>query len=265
LSLGGGLRGVSYATNYDGVVLEAMKPFERGVLWMTRDAPKEKVAVAERLLTGIAERFVWRRSDGFCVGEGSVQMRSLSEVTRQRWVHRSIPGFRAELQTSTHFSTAGDEPDLSEERGFAKAVGGALEVLRERTRTMAGLPCREALIAMRIPGEQEQLRLTWDFAGDASRPFRDPQKVWEVQLSIVCGGSAVVVRPQRRSRRPCAHRSVEPRLMRYSRVIVKAFDFRLPWNTPATALIAAASASQTLSILASQTARALNVPFFRPS
>jgi len=167
--------GVPGMTSPDGhgLLIEGLQVRDGTALWLLRDTTPEKVSVARKLLAGIVERFSLGGGRAFCLGEASIDMRSLSETAHLRLAGPS-KAFTIDFQSQTITQPVSTAQTLDEEL----ASGTVREVLRERRREVAGLPGLERWITYEVPGEPLRVRLTWAFEGEPRSSLRPSVSIY---------------------------------------------------------------------------------------
>lgn len=143
------------------------------VLW--RSFPRGKEAVAEKLTLDLMKAYQHDAPVGFSVGAGAVMLGpSLSETTGWTLKHSDRPKVVVSLNSQTvNEKTPQETNDLREEKEFAKAAGGKLTILKDSSRTVAGLRGQDTRVLMALPNQETLIRFTWDYPGvsrDGTRP-----------------------------------------------------------------------------------------------
>lgn len=163
------------------LLLEVMKPYDDHVLWLSRDFPEGKLPIAEKLLRELVRVYMPGSRDGFGLEHGALQAVSLLENARLSLVGPG--GSRLRLIVSSVVpARERASADIARE---VEQVGGTLEVLRERSRTVAGLRGTELVMTLSAPDVVKTLRFEWVHAGAPSS--RAPALTLEATGSIEAG------------------------------------------------------------------------------
>lgn len=160
-----GLRGATYRHGPNTLLVDAFAAQGDEGLWLHRSLPEGKLPVAQRLLDNIASVWAVDPSRGFCFGAGALHAVSLSERARVHLVDDARPEFRLEVDTLTVERPAASDLEFGEARDFARLTKSKLEVLRDRTRGVAGLVGTERWLSMTVPDGRELLRFDWRYGG----------------------------------------------------------------------------------------------------
>lgn len=156
-------------------MLVVMQQWDNHILVAQRDAQEGKEEIAEELMSSIIQSYQANQSKGFGVGDGAIlEGPSLSESTRLYLKHKGGKDIAIHYNTLTvHEKSYTKEKDLDEEKGFAKATGSKLKVLKKQKRAIAGIKGKEIWVSMSTPKEGTFIRFSWDFIGvsrDATKP-----------------------------------------------------------------------------------------------
>jgi hypothetical protein len=156
-------------------LLEATQAYPDHVVHVLRDAPAGKEAQAERLVVNLLRAYAPSSTTGFVIGHGAVRLGPAQQET-VRLMLRATDAPERTLAFSTQTvarPVTNRFMDTAEEHATMRALGGRVDVLLERARTVAGLPGHEIRLLLAPPGEAPRLRSTWHFpgvAGDGTAP-----------------------------------------------------------------------------------------------
>jgi hypothetical protein len=168
LDWGDGVRAVVWHEANDRL-LQVMKPFEDHVLWLRRDFPEGKLAIAERLFRELLRVYTPHGREGFGVEHGAFQRVAQLE-NAMLTLEGASSGVRLRLTCRSTIAAEVRAPsDVARE---VEAAGGRLEVLRAGPRTVAGLPGTELVLKLTARGLEPTVRCEWAHRGAPSS--RDP-------------------------------------------------------------------------------------------
>ena len=163
-----GAQGVWYETGqppHSDAFIKVATPVGTQMVWAFRDFLVPKLSVAQTLTNDIVSEFHLDTRSGFCIGNGAIRKKSLSESAHMRLGHIEHPDFTIEMKTQTVSRPSKAGQDLDEEKDFAKVTGSTFTKLRDRSRRVAGLNGQEYFRSIKLPHESEALFLTWAYEG----------------------------------------------------------------------------------------------------
>lgn len=163
-----GVRAVIWERGNDRY-LQVMKPFDDHVVWLLRDYPEPKRAIAEKLLRELVRVYAPGSRDGFAVEHGAFQRVAQLENARLSLVG---PSDALRLRLISRSTVAAEVRDPAAIAAEVRAVGGTFELLRARRRTVAGLDGDELVMRLSSRDLEPQVRFEWAHRGAPSN--RDP-------------------------------------------------------------------------------------------
>ncbi|MDP3500035.1 MAG: hypothetical protein Q8S33_06875 [Myxococcales bacterium] len=156
-------RAVTFMSGND-LLIELMKPYDDHVLWLRREFPEGKLPIAEKLLRELVRVYTPHSRDGFGVEHGAFQRVSQVENARLSLVGPA----RARLSLIVSSNVVARERAPADIAREVEQLGGTLQVLRERSRTVAGLRGTELVMTLTTPAAVKTLRFEWVHAGAPS-------------------------------------------------------------------------------------------------
>ncbi len=173
-------RAVTFMSGND-LLIELMKPSDDHVLWLRRDFPEDKLPITEKLLGYLVSISTPGSRDGFGLEHGALPSVSVVENARLSLVGPS--GARLRLVVSSNVVAEERVPaDVARE---VEHFGGTLDVLRHRSRTVAGLRGAELMLTLAAPDMEKKLRFEWVHTG--ARSSRAPSLTLEATGPLEAG------------------------------------------------------------------------------
>jgi hypothetical protein len=212
-----GLKVATYKESNSDDMIEAMFPAGEKALWLKRDYIPAKLDTALKLLGNIAQNFVAKTNEGFCLNGGSIPMDSLSESVRIGLSHSSNPKIEIDISTLTVVRDKEIDTGLDEvrreplEQAWEKVLATiskvpaatvepkSIDVLVEKSVGAETKKSRRqiflkhsASISTASVGGGIPLAIEYKNLSDQQISFKDPKKVWETQLEIRRNGKQSV-------------------------------------------------------------------------
>jgi type VI secretion system (T6SS) Tli4-like immunity protein len=200
-----GVRAIWYIANPSSPeirTLKGIKPVANHAVIAARSGETGRESDIEMLVKGVLDAYQPVTTQGFCVGFGSINSEpGLNEQTLISFDHKKMRDFDIRFETRTVSKPDTQTySDVDEEKQLMASAGGKLNVLRDHSRSVAGLEGKEIAISSSAPGEPPSLRFTWHFPGvpqSSSKPMinivasapvsqqADLEKIWDAMLKSI--------------------------------------------------------------------------------
>jgi type VI secretion system (T6SS) Tli4-like immunity protein len=200
-----GVRAIWYIANPSSPqirTLKGIKPVANHAVIAARSGETGKEQNVETLVRNVLDAYQPVTTQGFCVGFGSINSEpGVNEQTLISFDHKKIHDFDIRFETRTVSKPDTQTySDVDEEKELTASAGGKLNVLRDHSRSVAGLEGKEIAISASAPGEPASLRFTWHFPGvpqSSSKPMinivgsapvsQQPEleKIWDALLKSI--------------------------------------------------------------------------------
>jgi type VI secretion system (T6SS) Tli4-like immunity protein len=154
--------------------LEAVMVSGNFAVLASRSGESGKESIVEDLVRLLLNDYAPSTAHGFCVGQGALTSPpSSDEESLISLSHKKSQDFQ--IKFSTRVVSRADKTtysDVEEEREVAESGGGSISVIRDQSRSVAGLEGKEIEISVKVPGDPPFVRFTWHFAGAPQNSFK---------------------------------------------------------------------------------------------